>query len=157
MSDASSTADVMVDSLAAAGVTDVFAYPGDPIIELMERFRAKGIDVVLARREGTAAFMAEGLAMATGKIGVCMSTLGPGSTALVNGVAAATLDRVPMIAIRARLRPLANRTSPIRSSITSCCTHRLQNGLGVSSRRRLARPCVRHCGSRPLSGLVPYT
>jgi acetolactate synthase-1/2/3 large subunit len=93
----------MVDSLAAAGVTSVFAYPGDPIIEFMERSRAKGIDVVLARREGTAAFMAEGFAMATGGLGVCLSTLGPGSTALVNGVAAAHVDRVPMIAISGQI------------------------------------------------------
>jgi acetolactate synthase-1/2/3 large subunit len=103
MSETPSTADVMVEALTAAGIPCIFAYPGDPIIELMERSRAKGIDVVLARREGTAAFMAEGFAMATGSPGVCLSTLGPGSTALVNGVAAATLDRVPMIAISGQI------------------------------------------------------
>lgn len=97
------TADVMADALAAAEIPYIFAYPGDPTIELMERSRAKGLDVVLARREGTAAFMAEGYAMATGRPGVCLSTLGPGSTALVNGVAAATLDRVPMIAISGQI------------------------------------------------------
>jgi acetolactate synthase I/II/III large subunit len=69
----------------------------------MERARARDMDVVLARREGTAAFMAEGLAMATGQPGVCLSTLGPGSSALVNGVAAATLDRVPMIAMSGQI------------------------------------------------------
>jgi acetolactate synthase-1/2/3 large subunit len=103
MSEAPSTADVIADALVAAGVPCIFAYPGDPIIELMERARARGVEVVLARREGTAAFMAEGFAMATGRPGVCLSTLGPGSTALVNGVAAATLDRVPMIAISGQI------------------------------------------------------
>jgi acetolactate synthase-1/2/3 large subunit len=103
MADLPSTADVMVDALIAADVSSIFAYPGDPIIELMERSRAKGLDVVLARREGTAAFMAEAFAMATGKPGVCLSTLGPGSTALVNGVAAENLDRVPMIAISGQI------------------------------------------------------
>ncbi|MQA95732.1 MAG: hypothetical protein GEV11_14165 [Streptosporangiales bacterium] len=98
-SDEPSVAEVMATSLAAAGVGHIFAYPGDPIIEFMERSRLTGIDVVLARREATAAFMAEGLAQATGTVGVCLSTLGPGSTALVNGVAAAHLDRVPMLAI----------------------------------------------------------
>lgn len=103
MSEAASTADVMADSLVAAGIERIFAYPGDPIIEFMEKSRSKGIDVVLARREGTAAFMAEGHAMATGTTGVALSTLGPGSTALLNGVAAAHLDRVPMLAISGQI------------------------------------------------------
>jgi acetolactate synthase-1/2/3 large subunit len=81
----------------------MFSYPGDPVIDLMECSRQRGIDVVLARREGTAAFMAEATAMVTGGIGACLSTLGPGSTALVNGVAAATLDRVPVIAISGQI------------------------------------------------------
>jgi acetolactate synthase-1/2/3 large subunit len=98
-----STAEVVTDALARCGVQHIFAYPGDPIIELMECARARGIDVVLARREGTAAFMAEGLAMATGTTGVCLSTLGPGSTAMVNGVAAANSDRVPMIALSGQI------------------------------------------------------
>jgi acetolactate synthase I/II/III large subunit len=100
---ARNTADAVAASLAAAGVTSIYAYPGDPTIELMECSRQRGIDVVLARREGTAAFMAEAQAMATGRVGACVSTLGPGSTALVNGVAAATLDRVPMIAISGQI------------------------------------------------------
>lgn len=98
-----STADVVARGLAASGVKHIFAYPGDPIIELMERSRVKGIDVVLARREGTAAFMAEGLAQATGNVGVCLSTLGPGSSAMVNGVAAANVDRVPMLALSGQI------------------------------------------------------
>jgi acetolactate synthase-1/2/3 large subunit len=99
MSDARSAADVIARSLALAGVRQVFAYPGETIVGLLDRCRVQQIDVLLARREATAAFMAEGLAMATGGIGACLSTLGPGSTALVNGVASATLDRVPMIAL----------------------------------------------------------
>jgi acetolactate synthase-1/2/3 large subunit len=103
MPDVPSTVDVMAESLASSGVRTIFAYPGDPIIELMERSRVRGLDVVLGRREGTAAFMAEGWAMATGLPAACLSTLGPGSTALVNGVAAATADRVPMIAISGQI------------------------------------------------------
>ena len=98
-----STAEVMAEALAGGGVLSMFAYPGDPIIDLMEFSRRRGIDVVLARREATAAFMAEASAMATGGIGCCVSTLGPGSTALVNGVAAATLDRVPVVAISGQI------------------------------------------------------
>ncbi len=103
MAESLSTADVVADALLQSDIGHIFAYPGDPIIELMERSRARGVDVVLARREGTAAFMAEGYAMARGSVGVCLSTLGPGSTALLNGVAAATLDRVPMLAISGQI------------------------------------------------------
>jgi acetolactate synthase I/II/III large subunit len=98
-----STADVMARMLAAAGVHRIFGYPGDPIIDFMECARQAGTDVALAYREGTAAFMAEAHAMVTGGIGACVSTLGPGSTAMVNGVAAATLDRVPLIGISGQI------------------------------------------------------
>jgi acetolactate synthase-1/2/3 large subunit len=96
-------ADWLAATLVEAGVHRVFAYPGDPIIEFMERLRQHEVDVVLARREGTAGFMAEAEAMCNGSIGVCLSTLGPGSTALVNSVAAAQLDRVPMLAVSGQI------------------------------------------------------
>jgi acetolactate synthase I/II/III large subunit len=99
MADMRNTASVVAGYIQAAGTRFVFAYPGDPIIELMEATRSLGVEVVLGVREGTAASMAEACAMATGQPGFCLSTLGPGSTALVNGVAAATWDRVPLVAI----------------------------------------------------------
>jgi acetolactate synthase-1/2/3 large subunit len=99
----STTAEVISGFLKAAGVRHLYAYPGDSNIELMERARQAGVEPVLASREGTATFMAEGSAMATGVVGVCTSTLGPGSTALVNGLAAATLDRVPVLAISGQI------------------------------------------------------
>lgn len=97
--DGSNTASVVARYLAGSQSRFVFAYPGDPIIEFMEQATHHDLAVVLARREGTAAFMAEAYGMLTGRPGVVLSTLGPGSTALVNGVAAATLDKVPVIAI----------------------------------------------------------
>jgi acetolactate synthase-1/2/3 large subunit len=103
VADGPSTAEVIADALVAAGVPRVFGYPGDPTIELMERARLRGVHVVAARREGTAAFMAEAHALVTGGHGVCVSTLGPGSTALLNGVAAATLDRAPVVAISGQI------------------------------------------------------
>jgi acetolactate synthase-1/2/3 large subunit len=94
-----STAAVVLRHLSAAGVRHVFGYPGGANIDFIEEARREGFSLVLARREGTAAFMAEAYGMVTGLPGVCMSTLGPGSTSLVNGVANAMLDRVPMLAI----------------------------------------------------------
>src|SRR5439155_18357977 len=84
------TAALLAGYLHAAGVRHVFGYPGESIIDFMEAARHCGIEVVSAVREGTAAFMAEATAMVTGRPGVCLSTLGPGSTAVLNGVASAT-------------------------------------------------------------------
>src|SRR3569623_1209910 len=103
MGDTPSTAEVVARSLALAGVRQVFAYPGETVVDLLERCRLQDIDVVLARREATAAVMADWLAMATGGVGACISTLGPGSTALANGVASATLDRVPVLALSGQI------------------------------------------------------
>ena len=95
--------DVMVHYLKAAGIGHVFGYPGDPNIEFMEAARRAGMQFVLGRREGTAGLMAEAYGFLTGRPGVCMSTLGPGSSNLVNAVANAYLDRVPMIALSGQI------------------------------------------------------
>lgn len=97
------TSAVMANYLMSAGTTHMFGYPGTSNIELMENARQLGLETVLARQESTAAFMAEGYAMSSGRLGVCLSTLGPGSTNMVNGVAAAYLDRVPVIAISGQI------------------------------------------------------
>ena len=98
-----STASLLAGYVHAAGVRHVFGYPGESIVDFMEAARRRGIQVVSAVREGTAAFMAEAAAMAAGRPGVCLSTLGPGSTAVLNGVASATLDRVPVLAVSGQI------------------------------------------------------
>ena len=98
-----STAARLAGYLRAAGLRHVFGYPGESVIDFMEAARHQGIEVVSAVREGTAAFMAEASAMVTGRPGACLSTLGPGSTAVLNGVASATLDRVPMLAVSGQI------------------------------------------------------
>ncbi|MDH4325862.1 MAG: thiamine pyrophosphate-binding protein [Betaproteobacteria bacterium] len=95
--------EVMVRYLKAAGIGHLFGYPGDPNIEFMEAARRAGMQFVLGRREGTAGLMAEAYGFLTGRPGVCMSTLGPGSSNLVNAVANAYLDRVPMLAISGQI------------------------------------------------------
>ena len=102
-SSAMNVSEVMVRYLKAAGIGHVFGYPGDPNIEFMEAARRAGMRFVLGRREGTAGLMAEAYGFLTGRPGVCMSTLGPGSSNLVNAVANAYLDRVPMVAISGQI------------------------------------------------------
>lgn len=97
------TSALLAEYLAQAEIRQIFGYPGTSNIEFMEAARRRDLDVVLARREGTAAFMAEAYGMLTQRPGVCISTLGPGSTALLNGVAAAYLDRAPLLAISGQI------------------------------------------------------
>jgi acetolactate synthase-1/2/3 large subunit len=97
------TAALLARYVHAAGVRHVFGYPGESVIDFMEAARQHDLGVVSAVREAAAAFMAEGAAMATGRPGVCLSTLGPGSTAVLNGVASATLDRVPVLAVSGQI------------------------------------------------------
>ena len=89
-----STAEVMARFITAAGIRHVFGYPGDPNIEFLEALRRNDVEMVLGRREGTVGFMAEAYGMLTGRPGVCVSTLGPGSTSLVNSVAKVEWDAV---------------------------------------------------------------
>jgi len=95
--------EVMVQFLKAAGIRHMFGYPGDPSVEVLEAARAAGLEFVLGRREGTAGLMAQAYATLTGRPGVCLSTLGPGSSNLVNAVANAWLDRVPLLAISGQI------------------------------------------------------
>ncbi len=97
------TSQVIIQYLAAAGIRHIFGYPGDPSVEFLEAARREGMNFVLGSREGTAGLMAEAYGQLTGRPGVCLSTLGPGSTNLVNAVANAYLDRVPMLAISGQI------------------------------------------------------
>src|SRR4051795_5395004 len=87
--------------LVAWGVDTVFGLPGDGINGLMEGFRRlqDKLQFVLVHHEEAAAFMACGYAKATGRIGVCCATSGPGAIHLLNGLYDAKLDRVPVLAI----------------------------------------------------------
>jgi acetolactate synthase-1/2/3 large subunit len=98
-----SVAELLARYLHDAGLRHVFGYPGESVIDFMEAARYRGIEVVSAVRETSVAFMAEAAALVTGRPGVCMSTLGPGSTALLNGVAGANLDRAPVLAISGQI------------------------------------------------------
>ncbi len=97
------TSQVIIRYLAAAGIRHIFGYPGDPSVEFLEAARRDGLSFVLGSREGTAGLMAEAYGQLTARPGVCLSTLGPGSSNLVNAVANAHLDRVPMLAISGQI------------------------------------------------------
>ncbi len=93
-------ADAVVECLIREGVDVVFAYPGGASLELHQSFAAcDKIRVILPRHEQGGSFAAEGYARASGKVGVCMATSGPGATNLVSAIADAYMDSIPMVAI----------------------------------------------------------
>ena len=94
-------AEIIINTLIEQGVTDVFGYPGGQIINVYDalyKYRDK-INHVLTAHEQGASHAADGYSRATGKVGVCIATSGPGATNLVTGIATAMLDSIPMVAI----------------------------------------------------------
>lgn len=96
-----SGAKIVVETLIEQGCHTVFGYPGGQVINLFDELylNSNRINHVLTAHEQGASHAADGYARATGKVGVCIATSGPGATNLVTGIATAFLDSVPMVAI----------------------------------------------------------
>ncbi|EGG79228.1 Acetolactate synthase [Gluconacetobacter sp. SXCC-1] len=93
----------IVDALEAEGVKYVFGLPGEENIHLVHALKGSNIRFILVRHEQGAAFMADIYGRLTGRAGVCLSTLGPGALNLLLGVADATFDSTPLVAISAQV------------------------------------------------------
>ena len=94
-------AQILIRTLIEQGVTDIFGYPGGQVINIYDALYEykEEINHVLTAHEQGAAHAADGYSRATGKVGVCLATSGPGATNLVTGIATAMLDSIPMVAI----------------------------------------------------------
>jgi acetolactate synthase-1/2/3 large subunit len=90
-------AQVFFECLKKEGVDVIFGFPGGAVIDLYHELPKSGIRHILVRHEQGAAHMADGYARATGRVGVCLVTSGPGATNTVTGVATAYMDSVPMV------------------------------------------------------------
>ena len=97
-------AEALVQSLVREGVEVVFAYPGGASMPIHQALSHEpSIRTILPRHEQGGAFAAEGYGRVTGKVGVCMSTSGPGATNMITPIADAFLDSIPMVAITAQV------------------------------------------------------
>ena len=92
-------AELFVKCLENEGVEYMFGVPGEENVDIMDALLESPIKFITARHEQGAAFMADVYGRLTGKAGVCLSTLGPGATNLITGVADADMDRAPVVAI----------------------------------------------------------
>ena len=97
--------EIVVECLKEQGVDTVFGYPGGAILNIYDALykHSNEINHILTSHEQGTAHAADGYARATGKVGVCMATSGPGATNLVTGIATAYMDSVPMVAITANV------------------------------------------------------
>ena len=96
---------IVIECLKEQGVDTVFGYPGGSILNIYDELYKHSDEIkhILTSHEQGAAHAADGYARATGKVGVCMATSGPGATNLVTGIATAYMDSVPMVAITANV------------------------------------------------------
>ena len=93
-------ADILINCLLEQGVDTIFGYPGGAVLDIYDALYRNGkINHILTAHEQGAAHAADGYARATGKVGVCFATSGPGATNLVTGIATAFMDSVPMVAV----------------------------------------------------------
>lgn len=111
-------ANAIVRMLEAHGVTHIFGIPGAKIDSLFVAIKHSSIELVLCRHEQNAAFMAAAFGRVTGKVGVCIATSGPGVTNLVTGLATATSEGDPVLAIGGEV-PVAERLKKTHQSLNA--------------------------------------
>ncbi len=113
----------MLDVLKDEGVGFVFGYPGGAIMPLYDKLAFHGVTHYLVRHEAAAAFAAGGYARASGRVGVCFATSGPGATNLVTGLVDALMDSVPLVAITAQVRSGLIGTDGFQEADVTSITH----------------------------------
>jgi acetolactate synthase-1/2/3 large subunit len=98
----------LVDILEREGVRAIFGVPGGPLLPLLDRLaRQPGIELILTKHEQAAAYSAFAYARVTGRLGVCVATLGPGATNLVSGLPVALVESAPVLALSGQVQTTA--------------------------------------------------
>ncbi|MEP7365511.1 MAG: biosynthetic-type acetolactate synthase large subunit [Acidobacteriota bacterium] len=128
MSNLMSGAKILLECLAREGVDCIFGYPGGVTLPFYDALYDHPIRHVLVRHEENAAFAAEGYARATGKVGVCCATSGPGATNLTTGLVDAMMDSIPIVAL----------TGQVTSKLIGSDAFQEADTFGIT------RPCTKH-------------
>ena len=115
-------AQALVEALRAQGVEVIFGYPGAATIPIHDALTDSGIRHILTRHEQGAAHAADGYARATGRVGVCLATSGPGALNLVTGIATAHMDSVPIVAITGQVATTKLGTDAFQEADTTGVT-----------------------------------
>lgn len=156
-------AEILWATLAGEGTTTVFGYPGGAILPIYDALRKfPTIHHVLVRHEQGAAHMADGYARASGRVGVCMATSGPGATNLVTGLATAMLDSIPVVAITGQVSSKVLGTDAFQEIDITGITLPITKHNFLVTRAEDIAPTVREafqiaCSGRPGPVLVDIT
>jgi len=97
-------AEILIECLKREGVQVMFGYPGGAVLPIFDKLYDADIRFILTRHEQGAAHAADGYARATGKVGVCLATSGPGATNLTTGIANAYMDSIPIVALTGQVK-----------------------------------------------------
>lgn len=146
--------EVVVRTLMEQGVDLVYGFPGGMVVDIYDALFAHQDDIrhVLVAHEQGAAHAADGYARATGRVGVCLATSGPGATNLVTGIATAYLDSVPMVAITGNVAQENIGTDAFQEiDITGITLPITKHNFFISDARRLA-PAIREAFRLAQSG-----
>ena len=135
-----SGAHILVESLVKEDVNTIFGYPGGVVLGIFDALFDAPLRVILTRHEQAAAHAADGYARASGKVGVCMSTSGPGATNLVTGIATAYMDSIPIVALTGQVAtPLIGGDAFQEADITGITRPITKHNYLVRDVRDLAR------------------
>ena len=139
--------EIIIECLKEQGVDTVFGYPGGTILNVYDALYKHSDEIhhVLTSHEQGASHAADGYARATGRVGVCMATSGPGATNLVTGIATAHMDSIPMVAIT------ANVATGLLGRDPTCIYHCTERKTG-SGTCRCDKRCDSSCYRIYLSG-----
>ncbi len=155
-------AEIMVRCLAEEGVSTIFGYPGGAILPFYDALRTSKIKHILTAHEQGASHAADGWARATGQVGVCVATSGPGATNLVTGLATAYLDSIPVVALTGQVaRPMIGHDAFQEVDITGitmpCTKHNflVKEPAQLAHTLRLAFQLAKHGRPGPVLVDVP--
>jgi len=124
-------AEILLDVFRREGVDILFGYPGGVVIPVFDALPKSGLNLVLTRHEQAAVHAADGYARASGKVGVCLVTSGPGATNSITGLANAKLDSVPMVFVSGQVATSLQGTDAFQETdmaglTRSVCKHSYQ-------------------------------
>jgi len=135
-----SGAQILIECLIREGAELIFGYPGGVMLPVFDVLYDAKVKFILTRHEQGAAHAADGYARATGKVGVCMSTSGPGATNLVTGIATAYMDSIPIVAITGQVKTqLIGNDAFQESDVTGITRPITKHNYLVKDVRELAR------------------
>ena len=157
-----SGARILLECLTREKVECIFGYPGGVTLPFYDALYDYPMQHILVRHEQNACFAAEGYARATGKVGVCCATSGPGATNLVTGLVDAMMDSIPIVAITGQVSTKLIGSDAFQEAdtfgITRSCT---KHNFLVKRLRTCRRPCTRRSTSassgRPGPGAGGYS